>query len=553
MFPQSSLRQVLSRSAGPIGVIGAVGGFIADVLAPLGAVAPTLAGLSLLAALLFGLLLFLESRRRVNIWASNTSTGLFISLSSVLVFSLWSVLFAGGPERGYLADNIEPIAQIQAQLLNIEEDVAAIRTTTAETQAEVETIATAQATGNQEVQAVATAQAEGNQNVEAVATTQSETLGEVEIMATAQAQGFADLQAAFADLQSQNTLVADPQTPQEWYSNARLYQLRGDTVNAIAAYEGYFTFGLDYVDPYLEYVALLKATEGIARTRDIIAAQLAANPASFTLDLVSASLLDDNDQRIARLEGLTSRAPTYGPAFRELALEYLNAWNRGPSAYLVERATATVATLRELESEQNYSRYFIDKSRAIALFDQTLADVATLENPAIADRRDTQIFFCQEEDGADFVIAPPYAVQQLLISVDDPAALRPANISNIERLPLPVGDYILYYQTIDANGVESEVGEYPFTINALAICGYPQPPDFTTGKAAIQFQFKPYFTVNQDTTYIFSYGLDPDALSSDFSWRLSNLDPGDYLLYARGEGMDGTVLEATYPFTIPAP
>ena len=57
------LRKALTRAAGPVSLIGAVGGFIGDIIAPLGNFAPWIAGLSLVFAVitLFG---FLALRRR---------------------------------------------------------------------------------------------------------------------------------------------------------------------------------------------------------------------------------------------------------------------------------------------------------------------------------------------------------------------------------------------------------------------------------------------------------------------------------------------------------
>ncbi|MEM7334950.1 MAG: hypothetical protein AAF490_22935, partial [Chloroflexota bacterium] len=46
MFAQLNLRQALNKSATPLGIIGAVGGFVSDVLAPLAALAPWVSGLS---------------------------------------------------------------------------------------------------------------------------------------------------------------------------------------------------------------------------------------------------------------------------------------------------------------------------------------------------------------------------------------------------------------------------------------------------------------------------------------------------------------------------
>ena len=272
------LRRAIVRAAAPIGVIGAVGGFIGDIIQPLGNFAPYIALLSLLGAIASFIFLLIERRRKGHdVWDS-ISAGLFVMFAgSTVIFATWSVVFAAGPERGYLATNIEPIGQVQTQLLGLQTDVTEIKTT---------------------VQA-------------------SET--QIIVSATAQAQGFADLQKAFAQLQAgQGTLVANPSTPQDCYSNARLYGLRGDTANALKAYECYFGFNLEFVDPYYEYTALLNATQGIAQTRKTIDDMQRARPDSATLELIATRLLDAPADRIQRLTALAARSPQYGPVFDEL-------------------------------------------------------------------------------------------------------------------------------------------------------------------------------------------------------------------------------------------
>ena len=44
-------------------------------------------------------------------------------------------------------------------------------------------------------------------------------------------------------------LVANPQTPEDFYHNARIHELGGDYGNARQAYLKFFSFGLDKLDP----------------------------------------------------------------------------------------------------------------------------------------------------------------------------------------------------------------------------------------------------------------------------------------------------------------
>lgn len=287
-----NLRKAIARAAAPVSIVGTVFGFIGDVLQPLLDIAPMVAVLSFVGTLIT-LIGFMRLRRQQGrpVWDS-LAGGLFIfCLASTGVFAVLSVVFAVGPPRGYLASSNEGIADFQAALLNLQADVNVVKQTTQATQQDV--IA----------------------------------------LATAQAHGFDDLQRSFAALQAgQGNLVSQPSTPSEWYSNARLYQLRGDTANALAAYEGYLKFKLDYLDPVAEYVALLTPTAGSARAREAIETLRAAQPESLPLQLSAIRLIDAAPDRLARLIELTNRAPQFAPAFKDLGDAYARSISGGPTA-----------------------------------------------------------------------------------------------------------------------------------------------------------------------------------------------------------------------------
>jgi hypothetical protein len=100
-----------------------------------------------------GLFGFLSLRRKQGAlaWDSPVAGGLLIAAASTLIFGGWSIIFAAGPEKGYLAENVAPIAEMQAQLLNLQEDVTLIKETTGDTATQVAAIATAQAEGSEDI------------------------------------------------------------------------------------------------------------------------------------------------------------------------------------------------------------------------------------------------------------------------------------------------------------------------------------------------------------------------------------------------------------------
>jgi len=511
-----ALRKATLRAAAPVSLIGAIGGFIGDIIAPLGNFAPWVAGLSLVFAivLLFG---FLSLRRKQGAlaWDSPVAGGLIVASASTAVFGLWSVIFALGPANGYLSENIAPVATMQAQLLNLQEDVGEIKETT------------------------------------------GETATQVALSATAQAQGFADIQSAFAALQSgQGTLVSAPTTPQEWYSNARLYELRGDTANAIKSYEGYLAFNLEYVDPLLRYVALLKATEGIARTRQIIGDGLNARPDSLALDLIAAQLLDTREERLTRLETLAARARQYGPVFHSLGEEYTNAIGATATKDLLQKQSEAYTTVLRLEDEQqSFTRYYIDKALAEAQLENARKALAAFAGAQSAlSNIDVQI--TQYYNGTQFVIILPEisTVQQLLFSIDDPQPKTDVGrnaagyVNNlISPFLISEGEHTFSMQYVDANGVTSEVISRPFRVDPVTVIFQQLPTDFSTNTIPGTFTVGILGAdIQQATPYTYRYSLDNDSLSETLQGfaigaiQVTGLTTGEHILYIQATAGDGT-------------
>ncbi len=521
------IRKAITRAGGPVSLLAAAGSFIIDIIAPLGNFAPWVALVSLAAAVIC-LYWFMRLFRRQGhqAWDSLPAGLLVVSVASTIIFGVWTVLLAVGPPRGYLATNVDPLAQLQTQLLGLRQDVRDIKQT--------------------------------NLN----------TANQVSAAATAQAEGFANLQAEFASLQAgQGNLVASPRTPQEWYSNARLYQLRGDTSNALKAYEAYLGFHLDYVDPVFAYADLLQATAGITHARDTVTALSTSNPDSNSLYLAATRLLDSPQERLQRLVSLSARAPEYGPVWYELGLEYGRALTANVTRDLLSKESNAYSTLFQVEGEQGFTRYFIDK----ALAEQELADAhRSYDGYAKAAQTfgqvDIQLY--QYFDGVQFIVILPeaYNARQLLFSIDDPApktdtgkvtagSMTVVNTS-VGRIKLPVGDHTVYVQYVDANGVTSPVYNKSFHVSPISVMFQQQPPDFSTNTIPGVFVVGVVGAAITDP-FTYDYSLDSSALDqhlSEFAQAaisVTGLKTGDHVLNIRATGADGKATETVqFPFTV---
>ena len=516
-----AVRKIFGNAAGSAGALATVVTFVTDVLQPLGNFAPWVAGGSLVVAIVSGLGYWRHWRKPGVDRAEHPLLGMFLlSAAFTLFFGGWSVIEANGPKNGYLAANVDPIAQIQAQLLGLQKDVTAVKQTT---QASATTIASS-----------ATVQAAA---------------------ATTQAQGFQDIQAAFARLSGQGTLSPNPQTPQEWYANARVYQLKGDTANAIKAYEGFLGFRLEYVDPYLEYTALLRATDGIARARQAIDDLRRLNANSQTLELSQVRLLDLPSERQQRMAALAARAPQFGPVFNELAQEYDRALAATITNDLLKKEQDAYAALFKLEEQQGFSRYYIDKALADKQLETAHKLQAAYANASAAfGNVDVQVYYYF--NGVQFIVVLPevFNAKQLLFSVDDPQPKTDAGKvgsgaqtfvnTSIGPLPLPPGDHTFYVQYTDANGVSSKIISKQVRIEPLAINFQQQPPDFSTNTIPGVFSIGVVGAQGFEQ-YRFNYSIDSDKLDKSqagvaFSaLNVTGLTRGDHTLYVRGTAADG--------------
>lgn len=519
------VKKTLSQAAAPVGIIGAVAGFVGDVLLPLGNFAPWVFGLSLI-ALIGAVILFSRLYRKQGIEALDSPVGgmLLVAGSATLIFGFWSLAFSFAPDRGFLAENIDPIAQVQASLLGLEEDVQEIKETT------------------------------------------TLTATQVVAQSTAQAQGFADLQSALAAIQSgQRVLVDNPTTPQDWYGNARIYQLQGDTLNALKAYEGYFGSQLQFYDPYLEYSALLRATEGIARAREKLAAMRGTDPDNPSLRLAYTVLIEDPDLRLNDLTLFTQQFPAYGPGFYALGQEYDRLLGAGITGDLLEKHSAAYGHLFELEKQsQSFSNFFIDKSAAQKQLSDAEKIVAAYVN-ANAKIGKVDVLVTQTGLNAIFIVVLSEAdVQDLLYSFDQPNPDRSTGkIPNMEQfvnstigpLVVPVGEHTIYVKYIDKNGFESQVFSKDFKIEPVVVIFSGNPPDFSTGKVSGNLIFQVYAVEGGD--YIYRYSIDSEALDQEVrsihvgTAEVKDLAPGDHTVYVQATPVGGEALPLVrFDFTV---
>ncbi|MFT7586860.1 MAG: tetratricopeptide (TPR) repeat protein [Cellvibrionaceae bacterium] len=131
---------------GPLGIIVAVGGFVGDVLQPLLNLAPWVATVSFVIFIGSTIMLVLYRRTaEVELAESLIPAVMVLAAGSTLVFTGYATIYRNAPDRGYIADNVEPVAQLQNTLFGLEEQIEEIGETVERTEDLVIEVATIQA------------------------------------------------------------------------------------------------------------------------------------------------------------------------------------------------------------------------------------------------------------------------------------------------------------------------------------------------------------------------------------------------------------------------
>lgn len=126
---------------------------------------------------------------------------------------------------------------------------------------------------------------------------------------------------SFEELASLGGLIAEPDTLVEYYNNAVVYSRRGDALSARKMYEQAIAAGAQAIDLHLDYLALLKAQEGIVGAREIYAGLARSQADNKTVQMLHATLLPEN-RREAALRALVGGDKPFGPAWYEIARLY---------------------------------------------------------------------------------------------------------------------------------------------------------------------------------------------------------------------------------------
>lgn len=157
-------------------------------------------------------------------------------------------------------------------------------------------------------------------------------------------------------------LIGSPASYNDYYHNAKIYELNGNMLEARKAFEKYFETNLVYFDPFVSYANILKSLEGPSTALELLGKlrdQYPDNPGAALIYAISKP----KEDKVFLLEQLAAKYPDYGPIFYYIleSTSYLD--NGIPTLADQKKAQSALAKLDELEKTQGFSKYFIDKDQ----------------------------------------------------------------------------------------------------------------------------------------------------------------------------------------------
>ncbi|MBZ9849710.1 methyl-accepting chemotaxis protein [Mesorhizobium sp. CA14] len=385
----SLLRASLSRTGKWAASFAFISGAVGDVLNPLGPFAAYIALGAAVAALIIAIAMVL----RLVLAAKAMPALIFATSAAAIAGGVYGIQQQTSSQNGVIANLVPAVAELQQSLGIVSQKVAKIEKTVTETQKTVEAVKKSTDTVAKTTEEIAQTQtkqtaqgAETQKTVEAVKqTTDSLAVGQQQQQAqadklqatTEQISASIDTIAkGFAQLAAQGGAIADPKRPDEFYHNARVYELAGDMLNARRSYLAFAGFDVDAIDPYTRFATLLRVQDGKAGAREVFGT-LAEKAKAPSIKLVHLLQFDDA-QRLDKLNAFIAANPDYAPAYFLLAQEFSE--DRLGSQTLADKRSEAQALTKfvSYEKDGGLLKYFVDQTQLADWLDRSRTRLAAL-------------------------------------------------------------------------------------------------------------------------------------------------------------------------------
>ncbi|ESZ27151.1 chemotaxis protein [Mesorhizobium sp. L2C084A000] len=385
----SLIRASLSRTGKWAGSVAFIGGAVSDILNPLAPFAAYIALIAAVAAIIIAIAIVL----RLVLAARALPALIFATTAAAVAGGVYGLQQQTNAQNGVIASLVPAIAGLQQSMGIVSEKVAKIEQTVTQTQKTVEQVKQTTDTVEKKADEIANAQQQQTQQTAEVQKTTEEVKKQTETLAAGQAQQQAQtekLQATtqqiaasidtiakgFAALAVQGGAIAEPKRPDEFYHNARVYELSGDMLNARRSYLAFAGFDVDAIDPYTRFATLLRVQDGKAGAREVFGA-LADKGKALSIKLVHIQQFDDA-QRVDKLNAFISANPDFAPAYFLLAQEFSE--DRLGAQTLADKRNEAKALTKftSYEKDGGLLTYFVDQTQLADWLDRSRSRLAAL-------------------------------------------------------------------------------------------------------------------------------------------------------------------------------
>lgn len=310
----------LRKSFISLGVVGSAFGFIGDVLKPFADfgvifLVASLVGIALSAA---GLVYVRRHESTLLTKDRLVAASVFFGLFAV-IWGMYIPLANAGPPQGYLANNIDAIATLQRDVLKIGQDVSEIKGSVKSIDGKVDNI---------------------NAKID-------------------------NITARITQVDLNGGIIGQPRTPQEWYSNAVIYKLKGMNEDALRSFEKLFDYNLTYIDPYMQYLELARNVKGADYAGAFLTTLSAKYPTNETIQLMTIKSLPDRAARVGRYDKLYAKGDPSAPLLYLLIAEYAFANLPQPSMIDRQREVEYLDALAQVPANKQLREYFVSADQLV--------------------------------------------------------------------------------------------------------------------------------------------------------------------------------------------
>ena len=318
-------------------VFAVIASFVSDFLQPLGNISFYVFIFSTVVVLILAIAYLTKKLIKKGVFKY------LVSAISVMILSGFLYLFQdeSNSDTGLLATNFPAIGNLQSSLGVIEENLSEIKESTLRTEQLVESLAEDSKENIEQTKELNRTIKESNDSI---------------------VNKLDELNDSFTEISKLGGLIVDPQNPVEFFHNSRVYEERGDYLNARRSYNQYFAFKLDFIDPHLRYQTFLKIQEGRAGAREVYNSLFESDQREIIEYL--KILLFNAPTRTSLLKDFISRNPDFAPAYYELSKDYSPSRTGQETLSNRRLESEALETFILLNNEGKFVRYFLDKAVA---------------------------------------------------------------------------------------------------------------------------------------------------------------------------------------------